>query len=116
MSVYESFVRTSILFRLVVITAALVFADTVYAQNSENEIIWLRAHFPPASILKGPAAGTGTVDRMQILLERELPTITHIKMDGNYKRILSELKSRNHVCATAILKTPERSIQEPGLN
>ena len=108
MSVYESFIRTSIIFRLVVITATLVFADTVHAQNSENEIIWLRAHFPPASILKGPAAGTGTVDRMQILLERELPTITHIKMDGNYKRILHELKSRKPACATAILKTPER--------
>ena len=104
------FKQSIIRFALVLFFIIPNFLNIAHAQNQQNEISWLKAHFPPFTILKGKYANTGMTDRFQTLIEDNLPEYTHKTnvTPMNYKRILANLKQGKHVCSPALLKTPER--------
>jgi len=76
--------------------------------SDDNTIIWLRSHYPPYYITRGPDAGNGIADRVERILRKELTGYTHHRKEANWKRVMQMMRSGQTVVNLTLLKTPER--------
>ncbi len=90
----------------IIINFILAFANFPLA--GAEEITWIHADFPPSSIVSGSDKGAGLCDRVEKLLQENLPEYEHVEKIANYNRIMTEFKEGSKVICTALIKNPER--------
>ncbi|BHH82479.1 TIGR02285 family protein [Desulforhopalus sp. 52FAK] len=87
--------------------------------QSQNQITWYRADFPPVSIPNEPHMDQGFFDKTMHFLIHHLPEYSHNFEIANFKRIMLELKQNKNVCCPSLYKTKEReqfvSFSEPAM-
>ncbi len=88
-----------------------IFFFGVQFQNlamAGEKITWYIKGFPPAFILDGEYKDQGFADYLIKHLEAAMPDYDHDSVETNLKRTLQSLKTGEHCCYPALLRTPER--------
>ena len=110
--------RSNILLALIIFTItsmanishAVENTDSLNNKNGEvpNTINWYKTDFPPYYILNGPEKGKGILGHLYHYVVESLPQYDHQFFISNNPGFLKRAKSGHNVCATSLLKTPER--------
>ncbi|SFN03732.1 conserved hypothetical protein [Formivibrio citricus] len=85
-----------------------MLTSAVFAAESQPELLWYRFDYPPAVILSGPHKGQGYAEVRDAFLMRELTEYQHKLVTSNIARLFEEMRVRENICNSALLKTPER--------
>jgi uncharacterized protein (TIGR02285 family) len=92
-----------------VLCLTISVCEATYSRASDDDtIIWLRSHYPPYYITKGPNAGNGIADRIEKMLQKELMGYMHVSKEANWKRVMQMMKAGEKVVSLTLLKTPDR--------
>lgn len=75
---------------------------------AEEEIIWVKRHFPPAFILEGEMAGQGIHDRTVAILQEQMPEYRHRVVLANHPRMKKMMAGNANVCRAGLYRTPLR--------
>jgi len=96
-------------FLFLLLSLSIFVCESDYGWAGDDDtILWLRSHFPPYYITKGPDAGTGIADRVESMLQKELTNYKHVSMEANWKRVMQLMKTGANVVSLTLLKTPDR--------
>ena len=87
------------------VALALMAAGAVQAKDT---ITWGWIDNAPGSIPGGPDKNQGIEDRIRALLKERLTGYDHAEVQAPIPRVINEIKSGNHWCATGFVKTAER--------
>ncbi|KYG65106.1 hypothetical protein AZI87_11075 [Bdellovibrio bacteriovorus] len=82
--------------------------DTFVQRSNRPAIPWAVVDLPPFYILSGPHIGEGRIDRIRVLIQKELPEIQFVDMNIGIGRAVELWKMNKEVCYGAALKTKER--------
>jgi len=89
--------------------AVAFFLGLTSAQAQQKETIqWAIHNFPPYTVTDGPEKGHGIMDRAREIITSRLQDYDYEYTMGRNTRIIELLKSKPNVCASVLLRTPER--------
>ncbi|WP_319526598.1 TIGR02285 family protein [uncultured Desulfosarcina sp.] len=76
--------------------------------GAEEEIIWIKRHFPPAFILEGDLAGQGIHDRTMEILQKGLPEYRHQIVTANHPRTKKMMETDANICRVGLFRNEAR--------
>ena len=76
--------------------------------SAKDFITWYVMGYPPVFILDGQYKNQGIGDYLISRLIKEMPEFEHDIVEANLNRLLNALKTGEHGCFTACMRTPER--------
>lgn len=76
--------------------------------KASETITWYTTNISPLFIDEDQHQQRGYLYLIQKEIVNVLPTYHHLYKEGNFARIIKEIKTNDHVCSVSLLKTPER--------
>jgi polar amino acid transport system substrate-binding protein len=91
-----------------VLLALLATLAAASGAHAKDKITWGWIDNAPGSIPSGPDRNRGIEDQIRALLKERLTGYEHEEVQAPIPRVISEIKSGSHWCATGFVKTAER--------
>ncbi|KYG61084.1 hypothetical protein AZI85_08995 [Bdellovibrio bacteriovorus] len=82
--------------------------DTFVQRSNRPTVPWAVTDLPPFYVLSGPHAGEGRIDRIRVLIQKEIPELQFVDMNIGIGRAVELWKMNKEVCFGSALKTKER--------
>ena len=95
-------------FAFIAAIAAILAALPARAAKAADHIDWMIANFPPAHVVAGEAAGSGTIDQEVRYLKGQMADFIHDTRETSNIRAWALLKDHDGICIPSAIDLPER--------
>lgn len=85
-----------------------LFFSLPHCLFAQTSVTWLEVNSPPFYINEGKFTGKGYQTKLQNLIEKKLPQYFYDTRYANISRHYELFRKKEHVCAVALYKTPQR--------